>query len=236
MIVSWFMDSLAAIGRSVAIFVEMSFGWYEVIAVALAILGYELYRHWDAAKRLLSRSAESAHKAVVYLAKWLDESVVSAIPLASGALFTVGRANLNVPRYFRAPAPTGRSMNSARGVEHLATVAVPVPTLRAMRRAAAATFATPLISVSLFAAPFIATNDTARIAAPLAAVGTTRGPIVINYTPNVVIHSEGAADIATLKRRVMEILERHGRELHQVLARELVRQQLTEFISLFSNQ
>ena len=76
----------------------------------------------------------------------------------------------------------------------------------------------------------------ARVAAPLSAVGMTQGPIVINYTPNVVIHSEHAADIATLKRRVMEILERHGRELHQVLAREIVRQQRTEFNSLLSNQ
>ena len=45
----------------------------------------------------------------------------------------------------------------------------------------------------------------------------TQDPIVINYAPNVVIHSENAADAAALKRRVMEILERHGRELHQVL-------------------
>jgi hypothetical protein len=34
----------------------------------------------------------------------------------------------------------------------------------------------------------------------------------------------------------MEILERNGRELHQVLAREIVRQQRTEFNSQLSNQ
>jgi hypothetical protein len=64
----------------------------------------------------------------------------------------------------------------------------------------------------------------------------TQGPIVINYAPSVVIHSEDAADSAALKRRVMEVLERHGRELHQVLAREIVRQQRREFNPLLSNQ
>jgi hypothetical protein len=34
----------------------------------------------------------------------------------------------------------------------------------------------------------------------------------------------------------MEVLERHGRELHQVLAREIVRQQRREFNPLLSNQ
>jgi hypothetical protein len=87
-----------------------------------------------------------------------------------------------------------------------------------------------------FATPLISTNYTARIAAPLLAVGMTQGPIVINYAPSVVIHSEDAADSAALKRRVMEVLERHGRELHQVLAREIVRQQRREFNPLLSNQ
>jgi hypothetical protein len=64
----------------------------------------------------------------------------------------------------------------------------------------------------------------------------TQGPIVVNYAPSVVIHSEDAVDSAALKRRVMEVLERHGRELHQVLAREIVRQQRREFNPLLSNQ
>jgi len=113
--------------------------------------------------------------------------------------------------------------------------------LRAVRRAAAAAaFATPLMLTAgparPFATPLISTNDTARIAAPLLAVGMTQGPIVINYAPSVVIHSEDAADSAALKRRVMEVLERHGRELHHVLAREIVRQQRREFNPLLSNQ
>ena len=57
----------------------------------------------------------------------------------------------------------------------------------------------------------------------------TQGSIVINYAPNVVIHSEDAADKATLTRRIMEVLERHGRELHQVLTREIVRRQRGDF-------
>jgi hypothetical protein len=45
----------------------------------------------------------------------------------------------------------------------------------------------------------------------------------------VIINSEDGTDAAALKRRVMEVLERHGRELHQVLAREIVRQQRRDF-------
>lgn len=242
LIVSWFMESLAAIGRSVAIFIELSLGWYVVIAVALAVAGYELYRHWDAAKRLLSRSVDSAHKAVARLLKWLGESVGSAIPFASGALVAVKPANLNVPRFSAARAATARGIYRARAVEHTSAAVVrPAPMLRAVRRAAAAAaFATPLMLTAgpsrAFATPLISTNDTARIAAPLLAVGMTQGPIVINYAPSVVIHSEDAADSAALKRRVMEVLERHGRELHQVLAREIVRQQRREFNPLLSNQ
>jgi hypothetical protein len=80
-----------------------------------------------------------------------------------------------------------------------------------------------------FAAPFASTNDPARTASPPSAARMARNPIVINYTPNVVIHSEDAADAAALKHRVMEVLERHGRELHQTSQRELVRQQRRDF-------
>jgi hypothetical protein len=237
--VAAFTDMLA---KFVVMFVAIEFGSILLVGginaatIALAVAGYELYRHWDAAKRLLSRSVDSAHKAVAHLLKWLDESVRSAIRFASGTLVTVEPANRNVPRFSAARAATARGMNRARGVEHAAAVVRPAPMLRAARRAAApAAFATPLMLTaafaSAFAAPVTSANDTACIAAPLAAVG-----IVVNYAPNVVIHSEHAADIATLKRRVMEILERHGRELHQVLAREIVRQQRTEFNSLLSNQ
>jgi hypothetical protein len=241
--VAAFTDMLA---EFVVMFAAIQFGSILLVggiiapAAALTIAGYELYRHWGAVKRLLSRSVDSAHKAAARLLKWLDESVGSAIPFG-GALVAIKPANRNVPRFSAARAATARDMNHARGVEHAAAVVGPAPTLRAVRRAAAAAaFATPLMltagSVSTFTTPFISTNDTTRIAAPLSAVGMTQGPIVINYTPNVVIHSEHAADIATLRRRVMEILERHGRELHQVLAREIVRQQRTEFNSLLSNQ
>ncbi len=242
--VAAFTDMLA---EFVVMFAAIEFGSILLVGgiiaatIALAIAGYELYRHWDAAKRLLSRSVDSAHKATARLLKWVDESFGSVIPFASGALVAIRPANCNVPRFSAARAATARSMNRARGVEHAATVVGPAPMLRAVRRAAAAAaFATPLMltagSVSACAAAFIPANDTARIAAPLAAVGATQSPIVVNYAPNVIIHSEHAADIATLKRRVMEILERHGRELHQVLARELVRQQRTEFNSLLSHQ
>ena len=235
--VAVFVDMLAAIEFSSLLLV----GGIIAAAVALAVAGYELYGHWDTAKRLHSRSVDSAHKAAARLLKWVDESVRSAIPFASDALVAIKPANRNVPRFSAARAATARGINRARAVEHAATVVRPAPMLRAVRRAAAAAaFATPLMltagPASAFATPLISTNDTTRIAAPLAAVRMTQGPIVINYAPNVVIHSEDAADTTALKRRVMEVLERHGRELHQVLAREIVRQQRREFNPVLSHQ
>jgi hypothetical protein len=170
---------------------------------------------------------------------WLHESMENAITFANGALVAVKPASLNVPRFSTARAATARGMSHMRGAEHAEARSAPM--LRAVRRAAAAAaFATPLMltaaPASAFAISLISTNDTARIAASLSALGMTQGPIVINYAPNVVIHSEDATDTAALKRRVMEILERHGRELHQVLAREIVRQQRREFNPLLSNQ
>ena len=157
------------------------------------------------------------HKEVAHLLKWLEESVRSAIPFAGGALVAIKPANRNALRFSAARAATARGMNRARGVEHAAAVVRPAPMLHAARRAAAAAaFATPPMLTaafaSAFAAPLTSANDTARIAAPLAVVGMAQAPIVANYAPNVVIHSEDAADIAALKRRVMEMLERHGRE------------------------
>jgi hypothetical protein len=140
----------------------------------------------------------------------------------------------DAPNSFTTVAATTRGMNRARALERAGAVTRPAPMLRAVRRAAAAAaFAAPLMLASApagaFAPPPISTNETARLAAPLSAAGTAQGAIVINYAPNVVIHSEDAADPAALKRRVMEVLERHGRELHQVLAREIVRQQRRDF-------
>ena len=54
-------------------------------------------------------------------------------------------------------------------------------------------------------------------------------PINISYAPEIIIHSAGGSDDARLKRSVMDILERHGRELYQVLARETLRRERVEF-------
>jgi hypothetical protein len=56
-----------------------------------------------------------------------------------------------------------------------------------------------------------------------------RVPIVINYSPNLAIHTNEGERDEGLERRLMDILERHGRELHQVLAREMVRRRRMEF-------
>ena len=92
------------------------------------------------------------------------------------------------------------------------------------------------VTQSAFAPPLVSTSDTARIAATLSTTRMTQGAIVINYAPNVTIHSEGAADTAALKRGVLEILERHGRELHQTLTREVVRQQRRDFQPRYSDE
>jgi len=207
----------------------------------IAVAGNELYRHWNAAKRLLSRWIESAHKAIARLMKWMADEIRNAAACAGDSIASLTATFPNAPRLSTTMAATTRGMNRARAVEHTAAVARPAPMLRAVRRAAAAAaFAAPLMLTSApagtFAPPLISTNDTSRLAAPLSAAGMTRGAIVINYAPNVVIHSEDAADADALKRRVMEILERHGRELHQVLAREIVRQQRRDFQPRYSHE
>ncbi len=210
--------------------------------VALAVAAYELCGYWDVTKRLLSRWTESAHKAVVRLMKWTADKIRNAAGYAGNSIASVAAGTTNALRLPTAAAATAqaaattRGMNRARAAERAAAGTRPTPMIRAMRRAAAAAaFVAPLMlagaSAGAFTAPLISTNDTARIAAPLSAVGVAQTPIVINYAPNVVIHSENAADAAALKRRVMEILERHGRELHQVLAREVVRQQRRDFVN-----
>jgi hypothetical protein len=179
----------------------------------------------------------SAHKAVARRHKWVSERVGNAIPLAGEALVTLRLGINNAPHLSATRAGIARGVNTgSRAIERPATVAQLAPMLRAvMGAAAAAAFIAPLMltagRVGAFATTFISGNDTARIPAPFARVGMTHSPIVVNYAPNVVIHSEDPADTTTLRRRVMEILERHARELHQVLARETLRQQRTEFNS-----
>jgi len=209
--------------------------------VRLAVAGYELYRHWDAAKRLLSPWTESAHKTTARLMKWMADKIRNAAAHVGNSIPSITATLPNAPHLLTATAAKTRGMNNARAVERAVAVARPAPTLRAVRRAAAAAaFAAPLMLASApagaCASPPISTNDTARIATPFSTAGMTQGAIVINYAPNVTIHSEEAADSAALKRRVMEILERHGRELHQVLQREMVRQQRRDFQPRYSNR
>ncbi|MGA8569101.1 MAG: hypothetical protein WB580_15020, partial [Candidatus Binataceae bacterium] len=121
--VAVFVDMLAAIEFSSLLLV----GGIIAAAVALAVAGYELDRHWNTAKRLLSRWVESAHKEVAHLGKWLPESVRSAIPFAGDALVAVKPANCNVLRFSAGRAATAHGMNRARAVEHAATVVRPAP-------------------------------------------------------------------------------------------------------------
>lgn len=215
-------------------FAELSRGWYVVIAVGLAVAGYELYRHWDAAKRLLSRSVDSAHKTIARLLKRIGQSIRSGTVQADNAIADVMARIRNAPRLSPASGGPARGVSSPRAIEHAATATRLAPMLHAVRRAtAAAALAAPLMLASApagaLAPPSALVSQTASLAAAPSERRPARAPIVVNYAPNVIIHSADAGDTATLERRVMDVLERHGRELHQTLARELIRQQRTEF-------
>jgi hypothetical protein len=241
----WQASSVADFGAMLAAVRLASYlvrGGITAAIAALAVGGYELYRHWNAAKRMMSRWIESLHRTVARLVKWTADKIrsASAYAYAANSIATITVETRNALHLPTTAAPTARAATTARGmnralaVEHAAIGGRPAPVLRAVRRAAAAaSFAAPLMlagaPAGASAAPLIPTSDTARIAAPLPAVRSAQSSIVINYAPNVIIHSESGADTAALKRRVMEVLERHGRELHQVLTREIVRQQRRDF-------
>jgi hypothetical protein len=206
----------------------------------LAVAGYELYRHWDSAKRRLSRWINSAHKAIAHLRKWVADTIKSAAAYAGNPIASLTATLPNAPHRLAATTGTTRGMNSALAVERAGAVTPPVPMLRAVRRAAAAAaFVAPLMLASApagaFAPPPVSTNDTALITASFSTADLTQRAIVINYVPHVTIHSEDTTDTDALKRRVMEILERHGRELHQVLQREMIRQERRDFQPRYSN-
>lgn len=61
-------------------------------------------------------------------------------------------------------------------------------------------------------------------------VNTSPNPaVVVRYSPNLVIHAPQSTDDEALEHRVRAVLERHGRQLHHVLTRELTRERRTEF-------
>ena len=199
--------------------------------VGLAVVGYERYRKWNAPKPLLSRSLDSAQSAGARLLKWVADKTRSTAAYGGNSI-AVLTTRTSDPQSLSISATTAaHAMSSARGVERAAAAGRPVSILRAVGRATAvAAFATPLMLAQAparvaFAAPLVS----ARIADPLSATRRAQDAIVVNYAPNVVIQSEHAIDAAALKGHVMEVLERHGRELHQVLAREIVRQQRRDF-------
>ena len=200
--------------------------------VGLAAVGYERYRKWNVLKRLLSRSLDSAHSAGARLLKWVADKTRSTAAYGGNSIAVLTTRTSDTQSLSISAATAARAMSSARGVERAAAAGRPVSMLRAVGRATAvAAFATPLMLAQATC------QGRFRRAARFGAHCGTRcrrlrgiqHAIVVNYAPNVVIHSEHAIDAAALKGHVMEVLERHGRELHQVLAREIVRQQRRDF-------
>lgn len=192
----------------------------DLVIIAPALAAPELHRHRNAAKWAMSR--------------WIEAGLGSGIAQAGNAIAALTAGIRSALQLSATPAAPPRGMTSVRVVETAAIVAQPALISRTMRRAAAAAaFAAPLMLARAPAGTRAATplisNRTLCTAIPLSAARAGQNSIVINYAPNVTIHSEEPSDTAALTRRVMEVLERHGRELHQVLAREMVRQQRQDF-------
>ena len=199
--------------------------------VRLAAIGYEHYRNWNVIKRILSRSLDLAPSAGARLLKWVGDKTGSTAAYGDNSIAVLTTRTSDPPSLTISATTAARAMSSARGVEHAAAAGRPVSMLRAAGRATAvAAFAAPVMLAQTparvaFAAPLVS----ARVAHPLSTTREIPDALVVNYAPNVVIHSEHATDATALKGHVMEVLERHGRELHQVLAREIVRQQRRDF-------
>jgi len=197
----------------------------------LAAVGYEHYRDWNVSKRLLSRSLDSVNDAGARLLKWVADTTRNTAAYGGNSIAVLPTRTSDTPSLSISATTAARAMSSARGVERTAAAGRPVSMLSAVGRATAVVaFAAPVMLAQAparvaFAAPLVS----ARIAHPLSTTRGTPDALVVNYAPNVVIHSEHATDAAALKAHVMEVLERHGRELHQVLAREIVRQQRRDF-------
>lgn len=132
-------------------------------------------------------------------------------------------------------APLFFPVRAARAAVPAANVSAAArKSLDALRRtAAAAAMAGPLIlaggAAGALAVPVVFSTQPGRIAGANSSRAAAHPPIVINYSPNLTIQAQGGENDQAMARRVMEILERHGRELHQLLARELIRRQRTEF-------
>lgn len=192
----------------------------DLVIIAPALAAPELHRQRNAAKWAMSR--------------WIEAGPGSGMAQAGNAIAALTAGIRSALQLSATPSGPPRAMTGIRIVENAAIVAWPALMPRTMRRAAAAAaFAAPLMLAGApagarAAAPPIS-NHTLCTAIPPSAVRTEQNSIVINYAPNVTIHSEEPGDTAALTRRVMEVLERHGRELHQVLAREMVRQQRQDF-------
>ena len=117
--VRWLLRSLGTLADFVTMLADFSLGWYLVIAAiaALGVAGYELYRHWDAAKRMMSRWIEAVHRTLARLVKWTADNIRSASAYAyaghSTATVTVETRNaLHLPT---TAAPRARAASSERG-------------------------------------------------------------------------------------------------------------------------
>ncbi len=216
-----------------AMLADISLGLYLIVGgiVAAAVASYELYKHWDAVKRLASEWATRAREMGARLLASTRATLNRIIANLRDDVRGLGTTLSGTLAFARSLARPTRNLNRSRppGIPSAATFAP-----RAFRRAAAAaTLAAPLMlastAIAAVARPPAFAAPREQAAAASSDARSTRAPIAINYSPNVTIHAQDRDYDGALAQRVMEVLERHGRDLHEVLARELVRRQRTEF-------
>jgi hypothetical protein len=186
-------------------------------AVALLAFGaYEIYKHWDGIKAFFVGIAHWIEaidwKATgIRIITAIADGIWAAVSLPGKALEAV----VNKLRSYLpfSPAKVGplRDLNRVRIVETIADSIRPAPMLSAIRRVA---------MVTALAAPMMV-----GAGAPAIAAGARGGTpaVVINYTVN--ISGAAAGDAASFKRA----LDKHGRDLVDIMNRELDKRSRTEF-------
>lgn len=166
-------------------------------------------------------------------ASFLDVAHVIAHRLKAGVIIAARglETMLNEVLCFFLPLAAFRAPDRSDLLTHL-IAARPVPISRGLRHAAKrAALATKIVTGGTNGAFDRMPTFTYEPSRTPESSGTrnTVPPLTVNYSPNVTIHTQDMTEDDSLNRRVMELLERHGRELHRILERDLVRRQRTEF-------
>ncbi|MGD0290092.1 MAG: phage tail tape measure protein [Candidatus Binataceae bacterium] len=193
---------------------------FVAAAAALAVAGYEIYKHWDAIKAVFKAvGAEfvklwnEAYDWGANLLKKFGEGIASAAMWPVHAIENVAG---KIARFLRghSPIPEGPLRNLNMGVE-LARTIQPAPMLTAIRRVA---------MVTALAAPMMVETGAPAMAA---GAGRAGGAVVVNYAPTVTVN--GGGDEAATRRAVMKALRADRDELLRIIDGAMSKRSRTEF-------